>query len=160
MTTIKIQETLKKEFEEKVLKNLNLFNDSRIKVFVQDLPMSKDFEFEGLPDAEKYFPCVIIKAIGGEISKCGMPQTMKIDIFVVCKDWQEDMSGYKNVLIVMERIRDYLISEGGIHGKARLQYPLTLQMVEDDFPLPYFEGAVSTTWTVETMAYNDYEQLL
>ncbi len=160
MTTIQLQEALKQEIEDKVLKTINLFNDTDIKVFVQDLPLSSDFEFEGLPDAEKYFPCVIIKIVGGEIAKCGMPQETRIEIFVVCKDWNNDMSGYKNVLIIMDRIRDYLISEGGIHGKARIKYPLTMQMIEDDFPVPYFEGALSTVWTIETITYNDYEKLL
>lgn len=160
MTTIKIQESLKTELESRVLNDLHLFGDRKIKVFLQDLPLSKDFEIEGLPDSEKYFPCVIIKAVGAEVIKPGAPQTTRIEIFAVCKDWKDDMSGYKNVVIILDRIRDYLVSEGGIHGTARLQYPLKMQMIEDDCPVPFFEGSLTTLWTVETMPYKDYENLL
>ncbi|MGN0162449.1 MAG: hypothetical protein ACI4EA_02555 [Candidatus Ornithomonoglobus sp.] len=160
MTTIKIQEALKSELENKVLNELNLFNDTDIKVFLQDVPLSKDFEVDGLPDTENYFPCVIIKAVSGEVERSGAPQTTRIEIFAVCKDWKEDMSGYKNVVIILDRIRDYLLSEGGIHGTARLQYPLKMQMIDDDMPIPFFEGSLTTLWTVDVMPYKDYENLL
>lgn len=160
MTTLKIQESLKTELKNRVLNELKLFDDKKIKVFLQDVPLSEDFESEDLPDDEKYFPCVIVKAVGGEIAKCAAPQTTRIEIFAVCKDWNEDMSGYKNVVIMLDRIRDYLVSEGGIHGTARLQYPIKMQMIDDDFPYPFFEGALTTLWSVETKTYRDYENLL
>ena len=160
MTTINIQESLKTKLENEVLNELHLFGDKTIKVFLQDLPLSEDFEVEGLPDEEKYFPCVIIKAVSAEVTKPSAPQTTRIEIFAVCKDWSDDMSGYKNVAIILDRIRDYLISEGGIHGTARLQYPLKMQMIDDDFPVPFFEGSLTTLWSVETMPYKDYENLL
>lgn len=160
MTTIKVQEALKTALENEVLKNLNLFGDKKIQVFLQDVPLSKDYEYEGLPDADKYFPCVVIKAVSGEVKRAAGPQETRINIYVVTKDESDDMAGYKDILIVLDRIRDYLISGAGIHDKARLLYPVTMAMIDDDFPYPYFEGALSTLWDIDVMPYKDIENLL
>lgn len=165
MTTIQIQEKLKTEFETKVFNDIQLFGDKSVQVFVQDFPLSQDYEYEGIaPDgmteAEKYCPCVIIKAVSGEVTAQNIPQTSRIEIFALSKDWSEDRRGYKDVFIMLDRIRDYLVSGGGIHGTARMQYPLKMHMVEDDFPTPFWEGAITTNWSVYTKPYEDIERLL
>ena len=165
MTTIQIQEKLKTEFETKVFNDIQLFGNKPVQVFIQDFSLSQDYEYEGItPDgmteAEKYVPCVIIKAVGGEIAAQNRAQTTRIDIFALSKDWSEDRRGYKDAVIMLERIRDYLVSGGGIHETARMEYPLKMQMIEDDFPTPFWEGAITTNWSVYTKPYEDIEHLL
>lgn len=160
MTTLQLQEALKEVIENEVLNSLNLFGDKKVKVFLQDVPLSKDYEYEGLPDTDKYFPCVVIKAVNGEVKRAAGPQETRINIYAVSKDESDDMAGYKDIVIILDKIRDYLISGAGIHDKARLLYPLTMAMVDDDFPYPYFEGALSTLWEIDVMSYKDIENLL
>ena len=160
MTTLQLQEALKEVIENEVLNSLNLFGDKKVKVFLQDVPLSKDYEYEGLPDTDKYFPCVVIKAVNGEVKRAAAPQETRINIYAVSKDESDDMAGYKDIVIILDKIRDYLISGAGIHDKARLLYPLTMAMVDDDFPYPYFEGALSTLWEIDVMSYKDIENLL
>lgn len=160
MTTIQVQQELKKALENDILPDIQLFGAKKVKVFLQDIPLSQDYEYEELPDTEKYFPCIVIKAVSGEIKRPATPQETRINIYVVTKDTNEDMAGYKDVLIIMDRIRDYLISGAGIHDKARLLYPVNMAMIDDDFPYPYFEGALSTIWDVDVMCYRDIENLI
>ena len=158
MTTIKLQELLQAGIKE-VLKDLTIF-DKPINVYIQDIPLSKDYDFEvEESDTEKYFPCVIIKYTGGKISKPASPQLTHIEIIGVAKDWSADMSGYKNVTIVIDRIRDYLTA-GGIHEQATIKYPIERATIDDNIPMPFFEEILSTDWEIDIMPYNDIEQLL
>ena len=101
-----------------------------------------------------------LEGASGEVAKQNAPQTVRIEIIVLTKDFKNDMSGYKDVVIILDRIRDYLVSGKGIHGVASMQYPLTMQMIEDDFPKPFFEGSLTTYWAVYTKPYEDIEQIL
>lgn len=161
MTTIQIQEALKNALEKDVFANLQLFGNKSVQVFIQDTPLSQDYEYDTDSEAaEKYYPCIVIKAVNGEVAKQNAPQITRIEIFAISKDWSEDMSGYKDVTIMLDKVRDYLVSHDGIHGAARMQYPLKWQMIDDDYPLPYWEGSLTTHWAVYVKPYEDIEQIL
>lgn len=158
MTELKIQEEIKEVLENSILPNISLFEKDEVKVYLQDIPLSADYDTDD-EDDEKYFPCCIVKLCGGEVKTASDPQTTIIEIMVVIKDWSADMSGYQSLVIMLDRIRDHFLSECGIFGKARLQYPLKFN-INENVAAPFFVGSVTTRWTVDVMPYRDYTRFL
>lgn len=158
MTELNIQRDIKDVIENSILPNISLFEPGEVNIYLQDIPLSEDYETEDDND-EKYFPCIIVKLRHGEVKTASDPQVTTIDIMVVIKDWSADMSGYQSLVIMLDRIRDHFLGECGIVGKARLQFPIELD-VNENVAAPYFVGNVTTRWAVDVMPYRDHTNFL
>lgn len=179
MTEIDLQNEIKKILESEIIPQLSLFKQGEMKFYLQDLPLSTEFEnepkdysteFEDDGDGtelgdiiespiDKHLPCCIVAYRGDEIKNANDPQATMIDIIVAVKDTALDMSGYQKLLIVLQRIRDYFLENAGIDGKARLLYPINRNINDNTMP-GYFVGHIVTNWQIATMPYNDIHKYL
>lgn len=157
MTEFDLQKEIKRILLDEVFKDMLIFENQKMNVFEYDLPLSSDFEED--EDTDLFFPCCIIKTRGGEIKSASEPQLTTVEILVGIKDKAGDMSGHKNLMITINRIRDYFLANGGIRGKFRLVYPIKWSTNEDN-TAPYFIGNVVTVWQTETQSFNDIEKFL
>ena len=161
-TEISLQEAIKKALEKDVIPNISIFKTGEMQVHLQDIPLST--EYEKLPEYEddddfdseidRYLPCFIVKLRGAEKKSASDVQVTTVETIVIIKDWSKDMSGYKTLMICLNRLRDYFYANAGIDGKFRLMYPVKF-VVNEEAAIPYFIGSITTSWATETMGYND-----
>lgn len=150
MTELDLQREIKNVLETEIIPYISIFEPGELKVFLQDIPLSVDYEDED----DKYFPCCIVKFTSGEIKNPSEPQYTTIEIIAAVKDWSEDMTGYQSLLIILQRIRDHFMNNIGICGKFRLCYPLKLN-INDETSMPYFLGNIVSVWETDYMQYRD-----
>ncbi|MGN0108145.1 MAG: hypothetical protein ACI4A5_10685 [Hominilimicola sp.] len=144
---------------DEVFKDMLIFENQKMKVFEYDFPLLYDFDTDDNEINDQIFPCCIIRTRGGEIKNASDPQLTTLEIMVIITDKSEDMSGHKNLLITINRIRDNLLANGGIRGKFRLVYPVKWGTNEDN-KTPYFVGNIITVWQTETQSFNDIGKYL
>lgn len=161
MTEIQLQEEIKKALLNDIIPEIKLFKPNEMKVYLHDVPLTYDYEDDS--ETEKHFPCCVVRLKGGDILSHGQAQYTTIEILVIIKDTSTDVSGYQTVVITLNRIRDYLRANHGIHGKASFvcneKYPLKWSLIDDTLN-PYFAGAITSTWQTETKSYADIENLI
>ena len=156
MTEIDLQKAIKETLVGEVFKDMMIFENQEMKVFEYDLPLSSDFDDD---DNEPFFPCCIVRVLNGDIKNASSPQLTTVEILIIVKDAAADMSGHKNLLITIQRIRDYFLANGGIRNKFRLVYPIKWG-INDDNTIPYFVGRIVTVWQTEIQRFNDIEKFL
>ena len=168
---IDLQEEIIDVLKKEILPQISLWKPGEMKVHFQDLPLSEDYEENGetqeRPFAadpyediyDKYLPCCIVKMRSGTEKKPDEPQDTQIDIIVIVKDWSSDMSGYKSLMIVLRRMKDYFLANEGLRTRFRLIHPIKW-VVDDDAAIPYFIGTLQTHWATYSMPYNDIEGFL
>lgn len=159
MTEIHLQETIKEVLQKEIFSKLTIFKPGEMQVFLQDIPLSTDFESENGDDDDKYFPCCVVKLRGGEIKTASAPQLTTVEIIVGVKDWAKDLTGYQSLMIIIQRIRDYFTEHFGIEGKFRLVYPIQWN-IDEEVSAPYFLGSVITVWQTDVMPFNDPNNFL
>lgn len=159
MTEIDLQKEIKKILLDEVFKDMLIFENQKMKVFEYDVPLTSDFDDEDDDKDDLLFPCCIVRTRGGEIKTASDPQLTTVEILVIVKDKSKDMSGHQNLLITVNRIRDYFLANGGIREKFRLVYPIKWG-INDDNTSPFFVGNVVTLWQTETQSFNDIERYL
>lgn len=145
---------------DEILPKIDLLPD--MKVYLHDLPLSADYEEEAARDEEddnKYFPCCIVRLSHGKIETFSSPQTVTVEMIVIVKDWSEEMEGYQNIMIVIDRIRDELIAQHGIRGRFRLAMPMEWAL-DTSSTTPWFVGSIRTTWETDYMRYRDVDRFL
>lgn len=156
MTELHLQQAIKNVLDAEILPKLTLFKPGEMQTFLQDIPLSTDFEDE---DDDKYFPCCIVKLRGGKVATASDPQITTVEIIVCVKDEAADMTGYQSLMVTIQRIRDYFTEHVGIEGKFRMTYPVEWA-TNDEFTAPYFVGNVITTWQTDIMPYSDPNNFL
>lgn len=159
MTEIDLQKEIKTMLLDEVFKDMLIFENQKMKVFEYDFPLLYNFDTDSEEIDYQIFPCCIIRIRGGEIKNANDPQLTTLEIVVIVPDEAEDMSGHQNLLIAINRIRDYFLANGGIRGKFRLVYPIKWGTNEDN-KTPYFVGNIITVWQTETQSFNDTEKFL
>lgn len=157
MTELHLQTAIKDVLKRDVLPKISIFQPGEMKVFLQDLPLSTEFEDED--EQDECFPCCIVKMQGGKIPTASEPQTTSIEILVCIRDSAEDMSGYQTLIVCLQRIRDYFTAHVGIEGKHRLIYPIEWA-INDEAAAPYFIGSITTRWVTDIMPYRDPKNFL
>ena len=154
-TELDLQQSIKDVLENEIVSHLSVFKQGEMKVYLQDIPIDTQYE----EDDEKYFPCCIVKLRGGKIEDASDPQTTTIEVVVIIKSWETDMSGYKNLMLVLNRIRDYFLAHMGIEGRYRLAPPSNTNpvkwVVNEEAAIPYFVGSITTKWITAVMNYTD-----
>lgn len=136
-----------------------------VKVFPQFLPQPKgvtlkprggngndddgeDGEQEyGPADFESNFPCIIVKLDEGRDKEENAPDATRIDIRILVGvyDASPDCQGYRDVLNILERIRQDLLTSRYLERKYRLEMPCKWYLFEDQ-PWPIFFGQIETVW--------------
>lgn len=158
MTELDLQKEIKKILLDEVFKDMLIFENKEMKVFEYDLPLSSDFDDDD-NDNEPFFPCCIVRTRGGEIKNANDPQLTTVEIIVAVKDASKDMSGHRDLIITINRIRDYFLANGGIRNKFRLMRPIKWGINEDN-TIPYFVGNIITQWQIATQSFVDLEKYL
>lgn len=157
MTVIDLQNALKDALENEVFPKLSLFGAREMKIFLQDLPLDMNFEDDEQPD--KNIPFVVIKYPSFEIKTPDDAQETTIQFIICSKDEDNDMSGYQNTVISMDRIINFLSENRGILEKFRLAYPIKGGIIEE-VGAPYFMGIIETKWVTAIEPYADVQKFL
>lgn len=143
MTSLILQQLLVEKVKE-LFKNFKLKNEKgnlvSLNIYPQSLPAKK-----GKKD-ESHFPYIIAKLMDGSTndkeSKC------KVAFIIGTYDDEDTYQGYKDVLNIIEKIRDKLLVER-YYKQFQLTYPLDW-VVHDEDTYPFYFGAVETNWIVAT----------
>jgi hypothetical protein len=134
--------------------------EAAIKVFTQYLPQPKgptvkprgqqEEEQEsvyGPEDFEANFPCAIVKFDEGTDKEENTLDATRIvvRILVGVYDDKPDCQGYRDVMNIMEMIRQDLLTTRYLERKYRLEMPFKWYLFEDQ-PWPVFFGQIETVW--------------
>jgi hypothetical protein len=132
-----------------------------IKVFSQYLPQPKgptikprgevseedSNDVYGPEDFEANFPCVIVKLDEGTDKEENTADATRIAarILVGVYDETPDCQGYRDVMNIIETIRQDLLTTRYLERKYRLEMPFKWYLFEDQ-PWPVFFGQIETVW--------------
>lgn len=161
----------------------NLFRDyelkakngmqKNVKVFAQYLPQPSNFEIvdseidgENLPepigyteqDLDAYFPCIIVMLDGTEIKEEGTTDAYKIrvKIFVGVFDDDKNMQGYRDVLDIIEKTRQFLLSLKNriLLDRYQVLMPLSTELeIESTWPFYFGELSLNCETARPLMSY-------
>jgi hypothetical protein len=164
MISLNLQDALVKRFRE-IFSDYTLptkgDNEKTIKVFSQYLPQPKGPTIKprgeapeeepnnvyGPADFEANFPCVIVKLDEGTDKEENTLDATRIIVRVLVGiyDDKPDCQGYRDVMNIMETVRQDLLMERYLERKYRLAMPLKWYLFEDQ-PWPVFFGYIETVW--------------
>jgi hypothetical protein len=164
MIALNLQDALVKRFRE-IFSDYALLtkggNEKNIKVFSQYLPQPKgptikprgealeeEFDdFYGPKDFEANFPCVIVKLDEGTDKEENTLDATRIvvQILVGVYDEKPDCQGYRDVMNIMDTVRQDLLMARYLERKYRLAMPFKWNLFEDQ-PWPVFFGCIETVW--------------
>jgi hypothetical protein len=132
-----------------------------IKVFPQYLPQPKgptvkprgepdDDEPDGgygPEDFEANFPCIIVKFDEGTDKEENTADATRIAVRILVGIYDEspDCQGYRDVMNIIETIRQDLLTSRYLERKYRLEMPFKWYLFEDQ-PWPVFFGQIETVW--------------
>lgn len=137
-----------------------------VRVFAQHLPQPQEFEVnvnydeDGIndedttepigyteADIEAYFPCIIVALDGTETKEEGTTDAykIKVKILVGIYDDAKDLQGYRDVLDILEKIRQYLLSMPNriLEGRYQLLMPLNTDL-DSELTYPFYFGQLDT----------------
>lgn len=135
--------------------------EKTVRVFSQYLPQPKgptvkpkgrkedeDAEAEySAEDFEENFPCIVVKFDEGTDKEENVqdPTRINVRILVGTYDSNPDCQGYRDVLNVLETIRQDLLTSRFLEKKYKLEMPFKWYLFEDQ-PWPVFFGQIETVW--------------
>ena len=100
-------------------------------------------------DIEANFPCIIVKLNELTIKEEGTLDKYRLNVNMLVGTYDEssDCQGYRDVLNIMERTRDYLLTMPNcvLAHSYQLQTPMKSYLF-DDQPWPIFLGQIETLW--------------
>ena len=164
MTTINLIDALVARLTE-LFKNYELQSKSgllqTVRVFAQYLPQPKpvtvdtdDEDTEQITpqgyspeDIESNFPCVIVKFDEATDREEGALDATRINarILIGVYDESPDCQGYRDVLNIIEVVRQELLENRVLDKRYRLEMPMKSYLF-DDQPYPIFFGQIETVW--------------
>lgn len=132
-----------------------------VKVFTQYLPQPKGPRIKprgeeitepgdslyGPEDFEENFPCVVVKLDEGTDKEENTPDATRIVVHILVGGYDDnpDCQGYRDVMNIMETIRQDLLAARYLNHRYKLEMPFTWYLLEDQ-PWPVFFGYVETVW--------------
>ena len=139
-----------------------------IKVFAQHLPQPQEFEViansdEDLPeleesvepqgyseaDIEAFFPCILVVLDGTEIKEEGTTDAYKIRVnfLIGTYDNNKNLQGYRDVLDIIEKIRQYILTMPNriLGARYQLRMPMSSNLTDED-TFPFYFGQIETVW--------------
>ena len=98
-------------------------------------------------DFEENFPCLVVKIDEFTDKEENAPDATRINvrILVGVYDDSPDCQGYRDVLNIIETIRQELLVSRVLDKKYRLEMPFKGYLFEDQ-PWPVFFGQIETVW--------------
>ena len=98
-------------------------------------------------DIESNFPCVIVKFDDETDREEGALDATRINvrILVGCYDESPNCQGYRDVMNVIEIVRQMILENRVLDKKYRLEMPMKSYLF-DDQPYPIFFGQIETVW--------------
>jgi hypothetical protein len=134
--------------------------EKNIKVFSQYLPQPKGptvkprGEPEIVPDGvygpedfEANFPCIIVKFDEGTDKEENTSDATRVTVRILVGVYDEspDCQGYRDVMNIIEMIRQDLLTTRYLDRKYKLEMPFKWYLFEDQ-PWPVFFGQIETVW--------------
>lgn len=121
----------------------------------------------GLPSTQKDangnnvspFPYVVVRIADGEGKDDESGDTCKVMFIVGIFDDDESNQGHRDVMNILEKIRQHLFRNQLFKGKFFVEYPYKWTLNEEDV-YPYFFGGLETNWTIAKMIPDDKEGLI
>lgn len=142
---------LKSEFEGTLLKNLK--NDMvPINIFPQHLP-AKDKQ-----NTDPY-PCIIVRLSDGDEADVNEPGLTTIQFIIGVVDRESNFQGYRDAVMVANRIMENLKRNPVISGKYELVTPITWAYHDEDAE-PYFFAGIETNWNTPKHIREDVEDMI
>lgn len=142
MIPVNLQTGLKNRLEE-VLKEVRLKSpddkEVRVNVYEQHVPQSES------DDELSLYPYVLIKLVDGEVENETSPHVIKVLFVVGVFDESYDNQGYKDVVLILQKLIAALEKSPVIDKKFVMRYPLRWVVHEEDV-YPFYFGGVETTW--------------
>lgn len=152
MTPYFLQESLKKEIDH-ILENVKLkdINEGyvKIKTYNQFLPIGKT--------DEEHFPYVLIRFKDGEddtsLGNC------RLDIIIGIYDKNTEHKGYKDVLNIIEKIRQRFLKDRVLDNKYTCKFPMRYAVNEED-AYPFYFGGIETEFEIPRPLLETGEDLI
>lgn len=133
-------------------------NDSMVplNIYAQDLPATvQDASGNNLSP----FPYIIVRLNDGEGKDDDTGDTCKVMFIVGVFDDDESSQGHRDVMNILEKIRQHLFRKRLFQGKFACEYPYKWTLNEEDV-YPYFFGGLETNWTLAKMIPDNEEELI
>lgn len=143
-------EDMKNLFDGFLLKNVEN-KQVPINIYSQYLPAKKS------QNDTNHFPYIVIKLLDGDGKDEESNDTCRISFIIGIYDDDTNYKGYKDLINVIEKIRQHLFSIRIFDNKYSIEYPYNW-IIHDDDTYPYFFGAIETHWTVPKVNYIDKEE--
>lgn len=121
---------------------------SEINVHSQYLPYKTNI------DDEEHFPYIIVRMMNGEEDE--EEAECKIVFVIGVYDESEDNQGFKDVLNIIEKIRQHIFKKQIFANQFICKYPLKWGVNEEDVS-PFYFGGIESSWSIAkiTMPDND-----
>jgi hypothetical protein len=134
--------------------------EKTVRVFTQYLPQPKGPTVKphgkreevqegtyGSEDFEANFPCIIVKFDEGTDKEENAPDATRIAVRILVGVYDEspDWQGYRDVMNIMETIRQELLTTRYLERKYKLEMPFEWYLFEEQ-PWPVFFGQIDTVW--------------
>ncbi|WP_088227789.1 hypothetical protein [Desulfosporosinus sp. FKB] len=126
-----------------------------VNIYPQCLPVPKKDEHENTISP---FPYVVVRIQEGEGVDEESGDTCKLMFVVGTFDDDESNQGHKDVLNVLEKIRQHLFKKRIFNKQFECVYPYKWTVNEEDV-CPYYFGGMETNWTVPKLLFDDEEGL-
>lgn len=158
MTPLALQDFLVSEIAS-LLSSIQLKNPdneySTINVYPQVLPVPKKDENKKTISP---FPYVIVRLQDGEGKDEDSEDTCKVMFVVGTFDEGDSNQGHRDILNVLEKIRQHLFRKRLFSGKFMCDYPYKWTVNEEDV-CPYYFGGMETNWSIFKVIIDDEEGL-
>ena len=147
-------ERVKKEFENLRLKNIK--NERvPINVYPQHLPNKRK---EDKDDIDPY-PCIIVRMANGSNTEGEDPGITTIQFIVGVVDRDSSNQGYRDALMVANKISESLVRNPLVDSKYELILPINWAYNDEDAE-PYFFAGLETNWRTPNYLREDVEDLI
>ncbi|MDR1509230.1 MAG: hypothetical protein LBS53_06290 [Synergistaceae bacterium] len=131
-----------------------------VKVFTQYLPQPKGPTVKprgqqeetqeavyGPEDFEANFPCAVVKFDEGTDKEENAPDATRVTVRILIGAYDDtpDCQGYRDVMNIVETVRQELLTTRYLERKYRLEMPFKWYLF-DEQPWPVFFGQIESVW--------------
>lgn len=121
-----------------------------INVYLQYLPTKKREE-----DAD-FFPYIVVRVEDGEEEIAEDSAQCRVVIITGICDWDENYQGYRDVMNILEKMRQHFLKKRIIDNRFEIQGKLKWAINQEE-AYPYFFGGLDTTWSIGKLNMEDKE---
>ncbi|KZL88711.1 hypothetical protein [Clostridium magnum] len=159
MTPTILQDSLIDDLKEQLscflLKNIK-GEQVNLNIYSQNLPAKK-----GQKDTD-HFPYLIVRVMDGDLEEKqdgDLDDICKIAFVIGVYDDESNYQGYKDVMNIITKMKQRLISKKFYNNQFELSYPLKW-LIHDEDNYPYYFGGIETSWKMPQIILQDVEGLI